>query len=75
MRLPAWLDSVATNNHLALLAGLVILAAIVLAVWRLRVGSAKTKGQVLRLRSAREQAKFEPVRTVYHPKGYRRPRS
>ena len=55
------------------LCALVILAGTWKAVERLRAGSSSRKGKGL-MRSAREQARFDPAQTVYSPKGYRRER-
>lgn len=43
-------------------------AQVVRKRWRIR------KASTLRIRPQKEQARFEPVRTVYTPKGYRRER-
>lgn len=54
------------------LCGMVILAAAWKAGERLRVGwSSRRKGL---LRSAQEQRQFDPLSSVYCPKGYRRER-
>lgn len=51
---------------------LVILAAAVKAGETLRAGWKRRKSRAVRLRSEQEQKRFDPLATVYQPKGYRR---
>lgn len=51
---------------------LALLAAACL--WALRRHRTRRRPD-LRIRTRREQARFDPLQTVYSPKGYRRPRT
>lgn len=61
------------QHPFAVLGALVTLAAAIKLVWRLRAGFRSSKARAL-LRTVQEQKRFEPVQTVYNPKGYRKPR-
>lgn len=61
------------NHPWAVLGALVILAAAIRLVGRLGAKSQSRKALAL-LRPAREQARFDPLTTVYSPKSYRRER-
>lgn len=63
-----------TQHPLLVLGALVILAGALKAGASLRAGFRSRKAGVLRLRTAEEQQRFDPVRAVYSPKGYRKPR-
>lgn len=52
---------------------LVTLEAAIKPVGHLRAGFRSSKALAL-LRPVQEQNRFEPVQTVYNPKGYRKPR-
>ena len=63
-----------TQHPFLVLCVLVILAAALKAGASLRAGFRSRRARGLRLRPAQEQAHFDPVRAVYSPKGYRKPR-
>lgn len=63
-----------TQHPFLVLCALVILAGALKAGAILRAGFRSRRGKELRLRTAEEQQRFDPVRAVYSPKGYRKPR-
>ena len=63
-----------TQHPFLVLGVLVILAGALRAGASLHAGFRSRKARGLRLRTAKEQQRFDPVGTVYSPKGYRRQR-
>ena len=70
----SWAAKWVAQHPWQVLCALVILAAVLKLAERLRAGWSSRKGTGL-MRSAQEQAQFDPVQTVYAPKGYRRERT
>ena len=63
-----------TEHPFLVLGALVILAGALKAGASLRAGFRSRRARGLRLRTAEEQRRFDPVRAVYSPKSYRKPR-
>lgn len=73
MNLTKWAVDLFQQHPWAVSFGLVILAtALTGYMQRLWSSRRRRKASAVRLRNAEEQAHFEPVKTVYAPRGYRR---
>lgn len=63
------------SHPLLVLGAVVAFAAVVSLAGRLRAAARRRRAARVRLRTPKEQGRFNPVSTVYAPKQYRRPRN